>query len=34
VLDRQLFLLGLGVFIAFALGWTLLRRQHFGKIRA
>lgn len=33
VLDRQLFLLGLGVFIAFALGWTLLRRQHFSKIR-
>jgi hypothetical protein len=29
VLDKQLFLLGLGVFVAFALGWVLLRRQHF-----
>lgn len=29
VLDKQLFLLGLAVFVAFALGWVLLRRQHF-----
>ncbi len=29
VLDKQLFLLGLGVFVAFAVGWTVLRHQHF-----
>lgn len=33
VMDRQLFLLGLGVFVAFAVGWMLLRRQHFITIR-
>lgn len=33
VLDKQLFLLGLGVFVAFAVGWVLLRRQHFRQLR-
>lgn len=33
VLDKQLFLLGLAVFVAFALGWMLLRRQHFRAVR-
>ncbi|RVU45601.1 DUF1648 domain-containing protein [Rubrivivax rivuli] len=32
VLDKQLFLLGLGVFVAFAVGWTVLRHQHFRRI--
>ena len=33
VLDKQLFLLGLAVFVAFAVGWMLLRRQHFHAVR-
>ena len=33
VLDKQLFLLGLAVFVAFALGWVLLRWQHFRRPR-
>jgi hypothetical protein len=32
VLDKQLFLLGLGVFVAFAVGWTVLRHQHFRRM--
>lgn len=32
VLDKQLFLLGLGVFVAFAVGWTVLRHQHFRRL--
>jgi hypothetical protein len=32
VLDKQLFLIGLGVFVAFAVGWTVLRHQHFRRL--